>query len=245
MNIYVYVYMYSPRYTRVIKLSKSSSSMLSGSAANFRTVVAVPIFVHVSPPSPLSQQSCIEIFREASGHSGLRETYRGSTESEGHGFFEMAARRYPREQRERRNTQDEEDKGGENRRKRGREERRRRRGRGEGGEEEKQKRDLGRPRGSLGLPNWLRKCNGDFYNVRIYTPSYELRTFIYVCVYIHSYTCTVVASSSSTFPCHPWRTASTYPSFVSKPLSRTRANFTNESESNLIVSVHFFPFYLE
>lgn len=100
MNIYVYVYMYSPRYTRVIKLSKSSSSMLSGSAANFRTVVAVPIFVHVSPPSPLSQQSCIEIFREASGHSGLRETYRGSTESEGHGFFEMAARRYPRGQRE-------------------------------------------------------------------------------------------------------------------------------------------------
>lgn len=183
MNIYVYVYMYSPRYTRVIKLSKSSSSMLSGSAANFRTVVAVPIFVHVSPPSPLSQQSCIEIFREASGHSGLRETYRGSTESEGHGFFEMAARRYPREQRERRNTQDEEDKGGENRRKRGREERRRRRGRGEGGEEEKQKRDLGRPRGSLGLPNWLRKCNGDFYNVRIYTPSYELRTFICVGIY--------------------------------------------------------------
>ena len=50
--------MYSPRYTRVIKLSKSSSSMLSGSAANFRTVVAVPIFVHVSPlPSPSSPVS--------------------------------------------------------------------------------------------------------------------------------------------------------------------------------------------
>lgn len=24
-----------------------------------------------------------------------------------------------------------------------------------------------------GLPNWLRKCNVEFYNVRIYTPSHE------------------------------------------------------------------------
>lgn len=25
----------------------------------------------------------------------------------------------------------------------------------------------------VGLPNWLRKCNVEFYNVRIYTPSHE------------------------------------------------------------------------
>lgn len=62
--------------------------------------------------------------------------------------------------------------------------------------EQKRLRDLGRARGSPGLPNWLRKCNGNFYNVRIYTPSPELR--MYLRLHLHT-----TALSKYTLACHP------------------------------------------